>query len=179
MIIFIVLGSGRMMRGFATVQSVGSLSRRCFASNTKISTELENIQRFICFPVANKEWLFVKVSKASNDKRIPSNESLLFNSVLGKERSQKLVESRLYTYYEKSKHGVDRLWNYIADAPNTTLRKTVIYPPCRAIFYRSITPSEKFLTSITMATDFAPDSQIPIEVNRIILFYLFLILSRF
>ena len=153
-----------MLRRISTIRSVGSMNRRYFTSNTKISTELENIQRFICFPVTKKEWLFVKVSKTSNDKRIPSNESLLFNSVLGKERSQKLVESRLYTYYEKSKHGVDRLWNYIADAPHTTLRKTIIYPPCRAIFYRSITPSEKFLTGITMATDFAPDSQIPIEV---------------
>jgi len=87
-----------------------------------------------------------------------SKEILLFNSMLGDQRSTQFMESRLFGWYEKMKEVCMNLWKWIAQGPPDSLRKTMVYPPAQWIFYRSITPSEKLFTNITISTTFNEES---------------------
>lgn len=55
------------------------------------------------------------------------------------------------------------LWRWIAQGPPDSLRKTMVYPPAQWVFYRSITPSEKLFTNITISTTFNEESHQPIQ----------------
>lgn len=150
----------------STVVTCRSAIRPRFYSEVANSTK----QRVILFPIGNKnnkQWMFYKVPEHKKGEEKPSSSSgelLLFNSLLGENRTSKFIDSRYYNWYCYFKKSALLFWDKIEKAPESSLRKTVLYPPATAIFNRSITPSEKLFAEIVLPTTFSKKQPSPVQV---------------